>query len=115
MPLRGFLHRVKKEELPADDIDYIELDGTEAAGDGSQKIRIATLNEFADTEMIQQMLREGSIVFVKIRALKDKDMTELKRSVDRLRKTCVALEGDIAGIDEDYLVITPNGVRVHRG
>ncbi len=114
MPLRGFLHRVRKEEVMDDDIDYIELDGTEHAGDGHQKIRIATLNDFADTDMIQQMLREGSIVFIKIRALKEKDMTELKRAVDRLRKTCVALEGDIAGIDEDYLVVTPNSVRVHR-
>jgi len=114
MPLRGFLHRVKKEEVLDDDVDYIELDGTEQGGDGHLKIRITTLNDFSDTEVIQQMLRDKNIVFVKIKALKEKDMTELKRSVDRLRKTCVALDGDIAGVDEDYLIVTPNGVRVHR-
>lgn len=103
----------RKADATAERIDYLEV--TESAETrGPLKIVVETLADFADTEKIQARLREGDIVWIKIKPLKEKDMTELKRAVDRLRKTCMAVEGDIAGIDEDYLVITPKGVVVHR-
>ena len=51
---------------------------------------------------------------MKIKVLKEKDMSELKRAIDRLRKTCVAIDGDIAGVDDDFIVLTPPGVKIHR-
>ncbi len=117
MPIKGFLEKIKgsspvEEE---DDVDYIELESSDAQNDGKLQIKIESLTEFADTERIQSALREGCIVWVKIKPLKEKDMAELKRSVDRLRKTCVAVNGDIAGIDEDFLILTPEKVTIHRG
>ncbi|MFH1127038.1 MAG: cell division protein SepF [archaeon] len=117
MPIKGFLERMKgsSEEKEDQGIDYIELESSDAQNDGKLQIRIESLSEFADTERIQSELRDGNIVWVKIKSLKEKDMAELKRSVDRLRKTCVAVNGDIAGIDEDFLILTPENVRIHRG
>lgn len=110
----GFFEKFKKEEIIDSANDYIEID--DIRGDEMDKllIKVETLNDFSDTEKIQTELRSGHIVWVKIKALKDKDMIELKRAVDRLRKTCIAVNGDIAGVDEDFLVLTPEGVRVHR-
>ncbi len=105
----------KKEDTSGSEVDYIELEGSAAEQPGHMLIKIATLREFTDTEAIQNELRKGHIIWTKIKPLRDKDMTELKRAVDRLRKTCIAVNGDIAGVDEDYLVLTPAGVRVHRG
>src|SRR3989344_9545820 len=107
--LRGLLKK-RDEVYDGAEVDYIELEGSTAEQPGHLLIKIATLREFADTEAIQNELRKGHIVWTKIKPLKDKDMTELKRSVDRLRKTCIAVNGDIAGVDEDYLVLTPNNV-----
>ena len=70
---------------------------------------------FPDTEKIQQLVREGNVVFVKIRELRERDINELKRCVDRLKKTCLAMNGDMVGVDEDYLIITPDFARVFRG
>lgn len=112
--LRGFLKR-RDDSSEGSEVDYIELEGSSAEQSGHLLIKIATLREFSDTEAIQNELRKGHIVWTKIKPLKDKDMTELKRAVDRLRKTCIAVNGDIAGVDEDYLVLTPQNVRVHRG
>lgn len=113
--VRGFFERFKKEEVFSDDVDYIEIDNLDDKLEGKFLIKIRTLSDFADTEAIQQDIRQNHIVFIKIRPLKEKDMTELKRAVDRLRKTCMAVNGDIAGVDEDFLVITPEAVRIHRG
>lgn len=113
MALRGLFG---KKDMQDEGVDYIELEGAEGRGeDGKTLIKVETLTDFNDTERIQNELRKGHIVWTKIRPLKEKDMTELRRAVDRLRKTAVAVNGDIAGIDEDYLVLTPEHVRVHRG
>ena len=113
MPIRGFLQRMKGNDV-AESVDYIELDAKEHEEDGKIKIKVETLSDFQDTERIQNEIRAGHIVWVRIKPLKEKDMTELKRAVDRLRKTCIAVNGDIAGIDEDFVVLTPSGVVVHR-
>ncbi len=93
--------------------EYVEI--APGAEDGRVNVRIEVLNGFVDTDRIQEMVRNGNVVFLRIRDLRQKDITELKRCVDRLRKTCTAMNGDIVGVDEDFLVITPGFARVYRG
>jgi uncharacterized protein len=100
-------------ELEGD--QYIELD-TESgdAQAGKVPIKIDKLEDFADADRIQKSLRNGAVVLVKIKSLKEKDLTELKRAIEKLRKTCVAMSGDIVGIDEDWIVVTPQYAHVAR-
>ncbi len=94
--------------------DYVELEAVND-GEGSQvKIRVATLNEYGDSQQVQDLLRDGNIVWVKIKPLKSKDMTDLKRAIDRIKKTVRSLDGDIAGIDEEWLIATPAYAHIHR-
>src|SRR3990170_5145002 len=78
-------------------------------------VKIDTLREFADIERIQGLVRSGNVVFLKIKDMRQKDITELKRCVDKLRKTALASNGDIVGVDEDYLVLTPSFAKIYRG
>lgn len=95
--------------------EFIELDtGAANIPSGKIPIRVDKIDDFGDSERIQKAIRDGSIVLVKIRALKDKDLSELKRAIDKLRKTCVAINGDIAGIDEDWIILTPSFAHVAR-
>ena len=95
--------------------EFIELDTEQAdTPTGKVPIKIDKLEDFADTDRIQKLIREGSITLVKIKTLKNKDLTELKRAIDKLRKTCVASNGDIALFDEEWLIITPNFAHVVR-
>ncbi len=94
--------------------EYVELDALEEGEEQRVKIRVATLNELRDVEHVQNLIRDGSIVWVKLRPLKNKDMTELKRAIDRLKKTVASVEGDIAGVDEDWLIATPKYAHIHR-
>ena len=61
--------------------EFIELDTADSdAGSGKVSIRVDKLDDFADSDRIQKSLREGAVVLVKIKALKDKDLSELKRA-----------------------------------
>lgn len=81
---------------------------------GKLGIKIEHLTEFADTENVLRALREGAVVFLKIKTLREKDLGELKRSVERLKKTVMAQNGDIAGVEQDWLIITPEHATVYR-
>lgn len=82
---------------------------------GRVGIRVDRLNDFEDTDRVLKALREGNIIFLKIKSLKEKDMAELKRAIDKLKKTTLANNGDIAGVEQDWLIITPSHAGVVRG
>lgn len=107
---------VKKDKAEGDpESEWLELDSSAFKEKTDIDVCVETLKDFADTIRVQQMLREGKIVFLKIKDLRQKDLTELKRAVDKLKKTCVAMEGDIIGVDEDFLVLTPSFAKIWRG
>ncbi|NTV22996.1 MAG: cell division protein SepF [Nanoarchaeota archaeon] len=96
--------------------EYLELD-TAAKKTMSQKVivRPFVLNDFTDVKAIVDAMREGStIALVNIKPLKDKDLVELKRAVNKLKKTCDALSGDVAGFGDDYIVVTPQFAEIYR-
>ncbi len=105
---RGFARGLKTGE-------FLELDTADVSiPSGKVPIKVDKIEDFADSERIQKAVREGAIVLVKIKSLKDKDLSELKRAIDKLRKTCIALNGDIAGIDENWVILCPSFCHVMR-
>ena len=94
--------------------EFIELEpiGEEQ---GKASIRIETINDYRDVEEIQKRVREGNVVFLRIRKMRERDIGELKRVVERLRRTTIAMNGDIIGVDEDFLILTPPSVKIYRG
>ena len=95
--------------------EYVELDvETGDKGSGKMMIQVETMSDYVDSDRVQEKVRNGNILLVKIKDLRDKDMSELKRAIARIRKTCLAINGDIAGIGDDWIVVTPESARVHR-
>ncbi|MDI6806528.1 MAG: cell division protein SepF [Candidatus Aenigmarchaeota archaeon] len=96
----------KKVEKP----EYVEIESLPERVRISVKVDV--LNELKDVSRLQQLIRNGNIVFTRIKELRKKDINELKRAVDRIKRTCTAVGGDLVGVDEDYLVITPSNVKI---
>lgn len=103
------------EETPTRE-DYLELNAPEASRAKAKIIvKPFIVNEFQDIKPALDSLREGyTIALVNIKPLKDKDIVELKRAINKLKKTCDAIDGDIAGFGEDWIVVTPSFAEVHR-
>lgn len=120
----GFLSKLKEKlgtsqgEMFEDaEHGYVEL-GTEAGFDTKSKlvVRPFVIEEFEGIKPILDSLREGhTIALINIKPLKDKDLVELKRAINKLKKTCDAIEGDIAGFGENWIAAVPNFAYIYRG
>jgi len=113
--------RIKNKVLgiPDDDFidDYVEIDTKKSNISDKSKIIIKpyTMQDFADIKDALDDLREGfTIALINIKYLKDKDIVELKRAVTKLKKTCDAIDGDIAGLGDDWIVVTPSFAQIFR-
>jgi len=104
----------KGEEVEHEKDDYIEI--SESASDsGKVIVRTYVLEDFEDVKPILDDLREGhTIALINIRPLKDRDIVELKRAINKIKKTVDALEGDVAGFGDDYIVVTPSFAEIYR-
>ncbi|MFB6190740.1 MAG: cell division protein SepF [Candidatus Nanohaloarchaea archaeon] len=109
----NFLKSDDSEETVVED-DFVELDAEMTETDEDVVIRAATLEEFGDVDAIQEHLRNDHIVWINISPLKGRDMTDLKRAVKRLKKTVKSIDGDMAGVDEDWIVACPGYATIAR-
>ncbi len=119
---KSIIGEIEDEDMPKE--EFVEV-GFSDTGEGapmsttpsqSGKIGIVIdkLTEFSDTERVLKAIREGSLVFLKIKGLKEKDLGELKRSVEKIKKTVTAQNGDIVGVEQDWLILAPEFTRVGR-
>ena len=119
--MKGFLSKFKEkiagnefEESEAEE-EYVELDAADTGGMSKVTVRPFSIEDFSDIKQILDALREGkTIALINIKPLKEKDLIELKRAVNKLKNTCDAIEGDIAGFSDDYIVATPSFATIYR-
>lgn len=104
-----------EDEIEADE-EYVELNTDVDEGPNSKVMVLPfTMREFKDVKTVLQHLREGyTICLINIRPLREKDMVELKRAINKIKKTCEAVDGDIAGFGDDYIVVVPSFAEIHK-
>ncbi len=119
--MRKFLAQLKSkfggdsyDELESEQ-SYLELDTESQETKAKTLVRPFMLEDFEDVKPVIDSLREGhTIALVNIKALRDRDLVELKRAISKLKKTTDALDGEIAGFGEDYIVVTPAFASIYR-
>lgn len=112
-----FLKSDKETSTTNDNIiddDFVELDARTVEDSRDVVVKAKTLKEYEDVEDVQRQLRDEAIVWVNIKPLKNKDMADLKRAVNRLKKTVKAVNGDMAGVDENWIVVCPEYAQIER-
>jgi SepF-like predicted cell division protein (DUF552 family) len=122
--VRNFIDRFKRsfggDEPDVDEVEdeYVELDalgGSTEEKSNKIVVRPFVIDDFSDIKPIIDSLRVGNtIALVNIKPLKNKDLVELKRAINKLKKTCDAIEGEIAGFGDDYLIVTPSFATIYR-
>lgn len=121
--MAGIFHRIKSKltgdssfDIPEEvDKDFLHVDDSQPGEKAKIMLRPFILEEFEDVKPILDSLREGyTIPLINIRPLKEKDLVELKRAINKLKKTTDAIEGDIAGFGEDWIAVVPSFAAIYR-
>ena len=100
----------KKEE----EEEFVEIDVSKFQEQEEIKIRVEKLNELSDADRIQHLLREGNVVLARVKDLWERDANMLKKAVERIKRTCSVIDGDMVIVDKDILIITPGTVKIQR-
>ena len=104
------VHEAEEEE------GYVEL-GADVDAESRSKttVRPFVIEDFDSIKPILDSLREGNtIALINIKPLKDKDIIELKRAINKIKKTTDAIEGDIGGFGDNWIAAVPHDTRIYR-
>ena len=115
--LSGKLKNKPKDDLLEIEEEYVELDSRPTIKDDNSKVvvRPFVIEDFSDVKDILDSIRDGNtIALLNIKPLREKDMIELKRAISKIKKTCDAIKGEIAGFGDDYIIIAPEFAEIYR-
>lgn len=121
-----FNFRGKKEEFVEDESDdYLSISENEAQKPASSSkgqddkvldVRVFVLDDYENIREILDVIRsERTMCLIDIHLLRNKDPDELRRAVDKLKKTVEAIGGDLVGFHENWVLAAPSMVNVHKG
>lgn len=103
---------MNKVAAPATE-DFIEMEHLKQ--NPKVSIRTMQLTCFDDTKKVAAVLREGrTIMLLDVSPLKEKDVIDLKRSVNKLKNVSAELGAEIAGLGGDWIVLAPGFAEIYR-
>ncbi|RJX16472.1 cell division protein SepF [Candidatus Bathyarchaeota archaeon] len=72
------------------------------------------LKNYEDINRIKEELKMGNVLIVKITPLAMKSIEEVKNAIDELKIYTQSINGDIARLGEERIVITPPSIKIWR-
>lgn len=105
----------KTKEVNIEEYEELDLSEYEAEmeSEAGAMIRVAEVTGLNEIPEIKREIYEGNIVVADIAFIKHDKLT-LDRVVKDLRQLAEDVKGDIVGLGEDYVIITPTGIKVDR-
>lgn len=123
--MAGFLKfgTSKREEDFVNDSndDYLSISDIEVLPKNNQQeklidVKVFVLDDYENIRDILDTIRgEKTICLIDIHLLRNKDPDELKRAVDKLKKTIEAIQGELVGFHENWILAAPKNVNVNKG
>ena len=117
----GFLNRKPKVEEPImEGFDeappYIDL--ADRVGKGKKvrrgmEVKVAELQGYEDLRQLSNYIYDGNILVLDFSAIANDELS-LKRIVTELKRLVSDVNGDLAGIGQHLLIITPKSVKIDR-
>ncbi|MGP3667409.1 MAG: cell division protein SepF [Candidatus Bathyarchaeota archaeon] len=78
-------------------------------------IKAISLKDYSDVEKIKEELKMGNVLIIKITPLAIKNIEEVKNAIDELKAFSQVIDGDIARLGEERIVMTPSSIKIWRG
>lgn len=77
-------------------------------------LKAMQLKDLADLENIKAEVKNGNILILRITPLASKSIEDVKQAVNKLYEFVESINGDIARLGEERVVVCPPSVRIWR-
>ncbi len=119
--MAAFLNFGRKQEEFVEDgsDDYLSITEFDAKTNHDDKVldvRVFILDDYEAIRDILDVIRgEKTLCLIDIHLLRNKDPDELRRAIDKLKKTVEAISGEVVGFHENWVLAAPSNVNIHKG
>lgn len=117
---RGLFSKIREErraEAESDKfIDLGEMDVADLEMEGPAggfQVKVAEIHRFEDLSNVTTQVYKGHVLVVDFGAISSDD-TAMRRMSNELKAVARDVQGDVAGIAKNMLVVTPSGVNIDR-
>jgi SepF-like predicted cell division protein (DUF552 family) len=77
-------------------------------------LKTLKLNSLEELDKVKSELESGNAVIIRLTPLFDKDLDDVKRAVRNLKNFTNKINGDVASLGEDRVIVTPSNVKIWR-
>jgi SepF-like predicted cell division protein (DUF552 family) len=77
-------------------------------------IKAIPLRAYEDIDIIKAEVRAGNIVICNVAPLAKTDIEDVKRGINELNEYANMVEGDIARLGEERVIVTPKNIQIWR-
>lgn len=114
-----FFKKKQEEFIEDGSEDYLSISDVDVKTHVEEKIvdvRVFVLDDYENIRDILDIIRgEKTICLIDIHLLRNKDPDELRRAIDKLKKTVEAVDGELVGFHENWVLASPKNVHIHKG
>jgi SepF-like predicted cell division protein (DUF552 family) len=114
---KAFTPKSERDGAVVETESYIDLSDMtfegEDVGDAQMLVKVGEIYRYEDLSNLTSNAYNGNIVLIDITSIANDDLT-LKRVTSELRNAARDLNGDVAGVGKNLLMLTPSGVRIDR-
>jgi len=112
--LLAFLQKVfKKEEFDIEEfLNSLDVEEETMYEDVDAFVKPITLNEDADLQKVIHEVKAGNIILLNIDTLSKRNVHKLKEYITQLKSVVNEIDGDIARISQERVLITPSKVKI---
>jgi SepF-like predicted cell division protein (DUF552 family) len=109
LPTIGLFRKSKKED------EKIPMPASEDKEDSCKTyLKAMPLRDLSDVEAIKNEVKNGNILILRITPLAGKNIEDVKQAVNELSEFAESINGDIARLGEERIVICPQNIRIWR-
>ncbi|HMK47591.1 MAG TPA: cell division protein SepF [Methanocella sp.] len=115
---KGFLSKVLGSKPASENEEYTEIDfgameQQVGSGPAETYVRVAELSGLGQIPELKREIYNGNIVVVDITLIKSDNLTR-DRALKDLKQVAADVRGDIAGIGDHMIIVTPMSIKVDR-
>lgn len=103
----------KREELDIEDfLNNLDTEEENPYENAAALVKPVNLNTDQDRAMIVEEAKKGNILLVNISDLSKRNAMKLRELVTAVRQEVEGINGDIARISQERVLVTPSGVKI---